>query len=392
MNPKLTSGEFFMKYCGVCNITCCKYPGGVFCPNNEAKQILQLNPNSLRKNRISRFGRTLEYFTMRQKRAGCIFWDSVTKRCNAHEVRPTPCRNWPITFSLDLAKMQVLYQYANDCPAGAPLLKEHTDWVNEQVSQIKSFVNGINSEDCLAFALQEPSSSPITFRREFVEPHAAKKIKRILGIKNVLILEPITTDKWDLVDAVYASKKLNKRTLVGTAHLEKGVTSVIDDKDVSKTKRAVIDFCNRVDGIFDAIIVNCVLDVGVDNLKHLKSRVVGPGEISLRAAASQSNNVLVIAGEINELEKFIDRIRPRINANILTREIAVSLYDLEVALVNRNKHNAIQQKIIRAIKEDGRPNLVVVLGCTGYINFKESIEAAIGAKVIEPLEEALTRV
>ena len=135
---------------------------------------------------------------------------------------------------------------------------------------------------------------------------------------------------------------------------------------------------------FDAVIIACFDDTGLDALRCLTDKpVVGIGEAGYRMAAMLSNKFSVVttlarsvpALEHNLMRYGMDRQCQRVRSS----EVAV----LELEHANPAAYEKIEAEIERAISEDRAE--AIVLGCAGMADLAQAMSERFGVPVLDGL-------
>lgn len=135
---------------------------------------------------------------------------------------------------------------------------------------------------------------------------------------------------------------------------------------------------------FDAVIIACFDDTGLDALRCLTDKpVVGIGEAGYRMAAMLSNKFSVVttlarsvpALEHNLMRYGMDRQCQRVRSS----EVAV----LELEHANPAAYEKIEAEIERAISEDRAE--AIVLGCAGMADLAQAMSERFGLPVLDGL-------
>lgn len=135
---------------------------------------------------------------------------------------------------------------------------------------------------------------------------------------------------------------------------------------------------------FDAIVIYCFSDVGIDGIReNVSIPVIGPGETTLAVASMISNKFTVITSEsIN-----IPRTYRRLMKNCIAREKMTSIRALDIPISSLRNDNKITEKYLmgvceKAVKEEGVDG--VILGCLGMADYGDQIEKNLPVKVFDP--------
>lgn len=135
---------------------------------------------------------------------------------------------------------------------------------------------------------------------------------------------------------------------------------------------------------FDAIVVYCFSDVGLDAIReNVRIPVIGPGETSLAAASMLCNRFTVLTSEsIN-----IPRTYRRLMKNGIAREKMVSVRALDIPTGELRSNPKATEEYLRkvcakTVMEDGADG--IILGCLGMAGYGKEIEQELPIKVIDP--------
>lgn len=135
---------------------------------------------------------------------------------------------------------------------------------------------------------------------------------------------------------------------------------------------------------FDAIVIYCFSDVGIDAIReNVRIPVIGPGETSLAAASLLCNRFTVLTAEsIN-----IPRTYRRLMRNGIAREKMASVRALDIPTSELRNSPEVTKEYLReackkAVEEDRADG--VILGCLGMAGYGREIEKELPLKVIDP--------
>lgn len=134
---------------------------------------------------------------------------------------------------------------------------------------------------------------------------------------------------------------------------------------------------------FDAIVIYCFSDVGLDALReNVKIPVIAPGEVTLAAAHTICSRFAVITGE----SANIPRTYRRMMKNAIAREKLAAVLPLDIPTAEmRVNPNATMEHLEKACQEaaahgaDG-----IILGCLGMAGYGEMLEKKYPVKVFDP--------
>ncbi|SHI38415.1 allantoin racemase [Dethiosulfatibacter aminovorans DSM 17477] len=135
---------------------------------------------------------------------------------------------------------------------------------------------------------------------------------------------------------------------------------------------------------FDAIVIYCFSDVGIDAVReNVRIPVIGPGETALSAANMLCNRFTVITTErIN-----IPRTYRRLMRNGIAREKMTSVRALDIPIMELRSDPGITGKYLKNVCADAVDKEQVdgvILGCLGMASYGDMIEEELPVKVFDP--------
>lgn len=135
---------------------------------------------------------------------------------------------------------------------------------------------------------------------------------------------------------------------------------------------------------FDAIVIYCFSDVGIDAIReNVSIPVIGPGETTLAVANMLCNKFVVITTE----SENIPRTYRRLMRNGIAREKMTSVRALDVPIGELRKNPEITGKYLMDVCAKAVENEQVdgvILGCLGMANYGDIIEKKLPVKVLDP--------
>lgn len=135
---------------------------------------------------------------------------------------------------------------------------------------------------------------------------------------------------------------------------------------------------------YDAIVIYCFSDVGIDAIReNVSIPVIGPGETTLAVAGMICNKFIVVTTQTEN----IARTYRRLIKNPIAREKMSSVRALDVPIGNlRNDPNATEKRLLevcnKAVKDEQIDG--VILGCLGMASYGKIIESKLPVKVFDP--------
>lgn len=135
---------------------------------------------------------------------------------------------------------------------------------------------------------------------------------------------------------------------------------------------------------YDAIVIYCFSDVGIDAIReNVRIPVIGPGETALSVANMLCNRFTVITTEsIN-----IPRTYRRLMRNGISREKMTSVRALDVPITELRVDPEATGRYLKNVCEkavDQEHVDGIILGCLGMASYGEMIEKELPVKVFDP--------
>ena len=201
--------------------------------------------------------------------------------------------------------------------------------------------------------------------------------------KRILYINPVRDDDPDeiaiLSQVTGATTQLEYRSLgTGPEHLQyKFYRTAILTQLLAMIKQA------ENEG-FDAVIVGCFLDPGVEEGREITedTLVVGPGEASTHIAVTLGNRFSVLVTHKNAIPEMEAHLKNRglwdRLASFKSVEIGVLELQQDKEATLRRLREAAEEVIVQDRAE------VIVLGCTGAHGFFKRLQQDLGVPVIDP--------
>jgi allantoin racemase len=185
--------------------------------------------------------------------------------------------------------------------------------------------------------------------------------------------------------AAHATEVLAEPTAAGPAAIE-------SDRDASLVVPELVRLAPLAEKRgFDALIIGCYSDPGIDALRELLTiPVVGPGAASLHLAAQLGTRIGVLTPSRRALGRVTARARALGIAPLLASVKPVGLSVMELALQAPGALDAAATAGHAAIAEDGAD--VLVLGCMSMAflpGICEALGSRLGVPVVNPVIAAL---
>ena len=135
---------------------------------------------------------------------------------------------------------------------------------------------------------------------------------------------------------------------------------------------------------YDAIVIYCFSDVGIDAIReNVSIPVIGPGEVSLAAAHMLCNRFTVLTSESSN----IPRTYRRLMRNGMAKDKMVSVRALDIPIGEIRVNPKVTEEYLmnacrKAVEEDHADG--VILGCLSMAGYGKMIESRLPVKVFDP--------
>ncbi|MDK2919956.1 MAG: allantoin racemase [Candidatus Petromonas sp.] len=205
---------------------------------------------------------------------------------------------------------------------------------------------------------------------------------------SILIVNPIIDNTWEIQVKNYVEGLLEKRRKVIVKTILRGPKSIECYYDLELAANGVLELIQEVlesDENFDAIIINCFGDPGLEAVREICNiPVIGPGESSLLYASLLGDRISIVSISKEEKSWIADpRLITKGMEGIFASFRGTGLSPSKIVSEKDYVFDVILQAAKRAVEIDGAN--VIVLGCTGMAELAKQIEKEINVPVVEPL-------
>jgi len=215
------------------------------------------------------------------------------------------------------------------------------------------------------------------------------------GRVRVLVINPVGHPRWDEVDKAIYESFASPNTEIVVKSFPEGPPSVEDPEAHAWVEHLVVKYglawfrqAEAEGRPYDAIIPNCFLDPGAENLKALVPvPVVGPCEASLALArVLGSRRVAVVTVGNKALWMIEERIRKAGYGDLVEGVYGIGLGVLDL---DKDREATVREVVGKAREalRDGADT--IILGCTGLAGLAKEVEEVIKAPVIDPAGAAI---
>lgn len=211
-----------------------------------------------------------------------------------------------------------------------------------------------------------------------------RKERNVMKIKAIMPDKAMDRETLDLREAMLA-KLLSPEVEISVDCIKKGPDELDCNTDEAFAAGEIVRECIKAEKEgFDAIVIYCFSDVGIDAVReNVSIPVIGPGETTLAIANMLFNRFSVITTESSN----IARTYRRLMRNGIAREKMTSVRALDIPIGElREDSEATQKYLLKICEEAVAEDHVdgIILGCLGMAQYGEAIEAQCPVKVLDP--------
>lgn len=198
----------------------------------------------------------------------------------------------------------------------------------------------------------------------------------------ILVVNPNTTASMTAKIGAAARRVASAGTEVVAVNPAHGPASIEGYFDEAMSLAGMLEVIGKAEGSFDAVVIACFDDTGLDAARCLTDRpVLGIGEAAYHYASMIANKfsvVTTLARSVPALEHNLHRYGLIARcARVRSSEVAV----LELEHPGSDACNRISAEIGRAVAEDRAE--AIVLGCAGMADLAAALAAEHGLPVLD---------
>ena len=205
-----------------------------------------------------------------------------------------------------------------------------------------------------------------------------------MDMPSILILNPVSTDMWNELTYSYCKEIVSPEVDIAVRNLPKGPKAIEYDYDREIAAPYVIEEVIKANREgFDAIVINCFDDPGLDAAKEISDKLVlGIGETSITAALLLGHRIAVLSPGKQSIPIYH---RKAMSLGIESRVVHIAGIDIGVLDIRKNI-NKVKEILLREIEDSVKQHgsEVVVLGCGGFIGLAGELSTKTGVPVIDP--------
>ncbi len=203
----------------------------------------------------------------------------------------------------------------------------------------------------------------------------------------ILVVNPVGHSTWNEADRRVYEEFSSPETEIEVTSLPKGPTTVETPEAYAEATYWVLRLVKKEvkSRRYDAFIVNCCLDPGVNLLKEvIEVPVIGPCKASLALASLIGKKPVVITVGKEGIWLIEDKVKALGYRDVEVKGIPVGVSDID------RDREYVKKLLVEAAKtsmNEGKD--VVILGCTGLAGMAREIQKSVKTPVIDPAGAAI---
>ncbi|MBC7094460.1 aspartate/glutamate racemase family protein [Thermococcus sp.] len=202
----------------------------------------------------------------------------------------------------------------------------------------------------------------------------------------ILVINPVGTSRWNETDKKIYQSFASPETEIDVVSLDEGPISIETRKTEAEAIPRIVETALKNHESYDAIIVNCCADPGVDIIRSLIDKpVIGPCESSLAISSTLGKKIGIVTVSKTGIPIFEELVR-----KLKFEELVVSIRatDLSVPEIEKDRDKTVELLLKECKKSEEEGAEVILLGCTGFAGFAKELEKHLSIPVIDPVGAA----
>lgn len=199
-----------------------------------------------------------------------------------------------------------------------------------------------------------------------------------------MVLNPVSTDVWNEITLKALSKIAFSSTEFSVVNLERGPRSIESELDVVSAAPNVVEMVDEAEKKgFDAVVINCFDDPGLDASREKASiLVLGIGETSIITSLHLGYKFAIIStGERSKASYDLKAQKMGVR-NRLAYSSGIPLRVLDLRRDEDQTRSMLLEEARKAVEVFNAE--VIVLGCGGLIGLGEWLSERLNVPVIDP--------
>ncbi|AEC51394.1 putative protein hydantoin racemase [Pyrococcus sp. NA2] len=203
----------------------------------------------------------------------------------------------------------------------------------------------------------------------------------------ILVINPIGTSRWNESDKRIYESFSSPNTEIKVVNLEEGPISIETRKAKAEVVPQIVEIALRYGKDYDAIIVNCCADPGVDVIRSILDKpVIGPCEASLALATVLGKKIGIVTVSKTSIPIFEEHIR-KLNFEKLV--VSIRAIDISVPEIEEDVNRTINLLLKECKEAEKEGAEVILLGCTGLAGLARELQKHIEIPIIDPVGAAI---
>jgi allantoin racemase len=204
----------------------------------------------------------------------------------------------------------------------------------------------------------------------------------------IYVINPNSNEKVTAaIDAAMAPFRKRAATPIACVTLADGPAGIETQRDADTVVVPLLRQAASLEADAAAFVIACFSDPGVHALREQSARpVLGVAECGVLTALTMGQRFGVIAILESSVKRHLRYFSAMGVSSRLAAELAIGLRVAELADEHRTMARMVDAG--RALRDTHGAD-VVVMGCAGMANFRQSLEQALGIPVVDPTQAAV---
>lgn len=203
----------------------------------------------------------------------------------------------------------------------------------------------------------------------------------------ILVINPVGTSRWDETDKKIYQSFASPETEVDIISLKEGPVSIETRKTEADVIPRIVETALGYNENYDAIIVNCCADPGVDVIRSLVEKpVIGPCEASLALATVLGKKIGIITVSKTGIPIFEELVK---KLNFKDFVVSIRAIGISVPEIEKDIQKTIDLLLEECEKAEEEGSEVIILGCTGFAGLAEKLQEHMDIPIVDPVGAAV---
>ncbi|MEM0090680.1 MAG: aspartate/glutamate racemase family protein [Nitrososphaerota archaeon] len=197
----------------------------------------------------------------------------------------------------------------------------------------------------------------------------------------LMVIDPIGSTIFENETKEYFERFKEPSTEIEVRSLEHGPETIETYLDVALASPGIIDVVTKEKETFDAFIINCFADPGLDAAREISGKLVlGVAEVTMHVATIVANKFSVITTDRNSIPWT------EIQAlNYSVKDRLINVVAIDTGVKELVYGDSIYSKLLTVSQEEMKKGSeAIVFGCTRMSVFAERLQGDLQIPVLEP--------